>query len=81
MKAGRHHPCTPFWPHYNLARIPRKELIHSQGSPVYATVTQGMPPHLVRSPAEITIADPQDHIYLHTLKAECQTSNQDEKGC
>lgn len=69
MKAGRHHPSTPSWPHYSLTILPRKELIYSSGAPVYATVTQETPPDLVRSPAEITIADPQDNIYLHTLKA------------
>ena len=31
MKAGRHHPCTHFWPHYNLARIPRKEFYTHKG--------------------------------------------------
>ena len=51
-------------------RLPRKELTCLAGAPILATVTQEtFPDLLLWKPTGVTIADPEDCKYFHTLKA------------
>lgn len=59
-KAGKHHPHTPLWPHYSWIRLPREDHIHSPGTQIFATHTQGKSPYLTWRPAMITNVTSED---------------------